>query len=233
MLFPGFALLLTLLVIFIFTGISNADIPAPQRRKYVRNTAAIAALWLMYVATLAGTGFLRDYSPPPRIALFLILPAFVFIAYFFFSKKFEDLIRGIPPAWPVYLQTFRIGVELLILGIYLKGLAPVEPTLEGYNFDILAGITAPVVAYWGFQRKLMPSRVLKLWNYLGLLLLANVVSIFMTLILKPALWGYPEIPIRPEFGTMPYMLIPSVLMPLAVFLHFFSLAQLRGELERG
>ncbi len=233
MLFPGFALLLTLLLVLLLTGLSRAGVPATQRRKYVRNTAAIAALWLMYVATLAGTGFLRDFSPPPRIALFLILPAFAFIAYFFFSKKFDDLIRGIPPAWPVYLQTFRIGVELLILGIYLQGLAPVEPTLEGYNFDILAGLTAPVVGYFGFQRKLAPRWMLKLWNYLGLILLANVVGIFMSLILKPALWGYAEIPVRPEFGAMPYMLIPAVFMPLAFFLHCFSLAQLRLGLERG
>ena len=227
MLTLGFALLLTLLLLLIFTALSKADIPAELRKIYIRNVAAGAALWLMYAATLAGAGFFQDYSLPPRIPLFLIFPLFAFMAYFFFSKKFEDLIRGIPPAWPVYLQSFRIAVELLILGVFLNGLVSYEPTFEGYNFDILAGISAPAIAWLGFQRKVLPVWVLKLWNYLGLLLLANVVLIFLTLLFQPEIWGYTATTISPEFGTMPYLLIPAVYMPLAVFLHFFSLAQLR------
>jgi hypothetical protein len=227
MLFIGFSLLLIAVLLFLFAGISKADLPATQRKKYVRRLAAGAMIWLIYAATMATTGFFQELSPPPRIALFLILPAFAFIAYFFFSKNFEDLIQGVPPAWPVYLQSFRVAVEVLILGIFLEGLIPFEPTFEGYNFDILAGLSAPFVAYFGLQQKKLPVWALKLWNYLGLLLLLNVVSIFLSLLLKPTLWGYASTPIRPEFGMMPYLLIPAVLMPLAVFLHFFSLAQLR------
>ncbi|MBK8192304.1 MAG: hypothetical protein IPK76_03610 [Lewinellaceae bacterium] len=211
-----------MLILLILTALSKADLSAALRKKYVRGFAAGTALWLMYMATLAGAGVFKNLEPPPRIVLFLIFPAFVFIAYFFWSKKFEALLRGIPPAWPVYLQSFRIAVELLILGVFLKGLATFEPTLEGYNFDILAGISAPIIAWLGFQRRVLPAWVLKYWNYAGLLLLVNVVGIFMTLMLKPTLWGYASTPIQPEFGTMPYLLIPAIFMPLAVFLHFFT-----------
>jgi len=61
------------------------------------------------------------------------------------------------------------------------------------------------------------------------LLLANVVIIFNTLILRPSLWGYAESPVKPEFGALPYLLVAAAFMPLAVFLHFFSLAQLRRQ----
>lgn len=227
MLTVGFYLLLALLIALIYSGLQNMPLPAETRRKYVRGFALATTAWLAYMYAMDATGVLQIFTPPPRIVVFLILPAFAAIAWFFFSNKFETLIRAIPPAWPVYLQAFRIGVELLILGVYLKGLGSIEPTLEGYNFDMLAGLTAPFVAYFVFQRKAAPKKAALAWNIFGLLLLANVVIIFNTLFLKPELWGYATSPIKPEFGTMPYLLIPGLYMPLAVFLHFFSIAQLK------
>lgn len=229
MLTAGFYLLLALLFIAIFMGIQKSLLPYETRRKYVRGFAVASAVWLGYMYAMDATGVLQIFTPPPRIVVFLILPAFATIAWFFFSKKFEDLIRAMPPAWPVYLQAFRIGVEILILGVYLKGLGSIEPTLEGYNFDMLAGITAPFVAYFVLQRKAVPKKAALAWNIFGLLLLANVVIIFNTLFLRPEWWGYAGSPIKPEFGTMPYLLIPGLYMPLAVFLHFFSIAQIRRE----
>jgi len=43
--------------------------------------------------------------------------------------------------------------------------------------------------------------------------------------LAPQIRGYEYSPISPEFGEMPYLLIPGVYMPCAVFMHIFSLAQ--------
>ena len=221
----GFYLLLATLMALMFTGLQKAELPAPVRQKYMRSFAIGAVVWFTYIAALTATGFFQVFSVPPRIALFLILPAFAFMAYFFLSRKHEDLLRAVPPSWPVYLQSFRIAVEILILGMFWKGLATEEPTLEGYNFDMLAGMSAPAVAYLAFQRKALPRQVVKIWNICGLLLLANVVIIFNTLILRPSLWGYAASPVKPEFGTLPYLLVAAVFMPLAVFLHFFSLAQ--------
>ena len=227
MLVPEFYLLLGALVALAFLGLQKAELPRPLRQKYLRNAVIGTALWLAYASALAATGFFQVFTVPPRIALFLILPLFAGMAYFFLSKKAGPLLRAVPPSWPVYIQTFRIAVECLLLGMFWKGLVSSEPTLEGYNFDMLAGSTAPIVAYLVFQRKAVPIQVLKIWNIAGLLLLANVVLIFNTLLLKPALWGYDVSPVRPEFGTMPYLLVAGVFMPFAVFMHVFSLAQIR------
>lgn len=223
--------MLFLLLALIFTGLQKSSLPVETRRKYMRGLATGISGWLLYAYALSASGFFQVYTVPPRIALFLILPLFAGMAYFFLSKKFEDLIRAVPPAWPVYLQSFRIIVEILILGMFWQGFASVEPTLEGYNFDILAGLTAPFVAFFIFQRKMVPRKVAMAWNIFGLLLLANVVIIFNTLILRPSLWGYTTSPVKPEFGTMPYLLVAGVFMPLAVFMHFFSIAQLNRQIE--
>lgn len=221
----GFYTMLAALLALVVAGLQNVNLPQPVRQRYTRRFLLGAGIWLTYMAAVAATGFFQVFSAPPRLVVFLVLPAFAFTAYFFLSKKHEDLIQAVPPSWPVYLQSFRIAVEILLLGVYWKGLGSVEPTLEGYNFDMLAGMTAPAVAYLAFQRKAMPLQLVKLWNICGLLLLANVVIIFNTLVLRPSLWGYAVSPVKPEFGTMPYLLVAAVFMPLAVFMHFFSLAQ--------
>ena len=225
----GFAALLGALYGLVFWGLQKAKLLPETRHRYIRNVTIGSILWLVYMSALAGTGFFRVFTMPPRIGLFLILPLFAGIAYFFLRKKHAVLAQAIPPAWPLYLQSFRIAVELLILGMFWRGMFPVEPTMEGYNFDILAGLTAPVVAYLAFQRKAISRQIVRWWNILGLVLLANVVIIFNTLLLKPALWGYDSSPVNPAFGAMPYLQIAGIFMPLAVFLHFFSLAQMRNK----
>ncbi|MBK9017345.1 MAG: hypothetical protein IPM82_26655 [Saprospiraceae bacterium] len=222
MLVPGFYLLLSALLAVLFIGLNNARVSTKSLGWFGIGAAA----WLCYIAGLASTGFFQVFTMPPRFPIFLVLPAFVFIGWFFWSGRAEHLLRAVPKHQPIYLQSFRIVVELLILGMFKKGMATYEPTLEGYNFDMVMGLTAPFVAWLVFNKKWLPEKLALIWNYIGLLALANVVFIFISLFVKPQLWGYAETPVSPEFGTMPYLLIPAVYMPLAVFLHVFSIRQL-------
>jgi hypothetical protein len=45
------------------------------------------------------------------------------------------------------MQTFRIGVELLLHRLYLDGLAPRVVTYQGGNMDIWIGLSAPLIAW--------------------------------------------------------------------------------------
>ena len=188
-----------------------------------------AGLWLTYIAVLAHFGVFRSFAPPPRIPLLLILPAFATMFWFFKTGRHQPLLQGVPRWQPVVFQTFRIGVEFLILGVVLRGLGPKEPSFEGYNFDILTGLTAPLMALLVYKWKALSEKWVFGWNLMGLLWLVNVVFIFVSLGVAPQIWGYAQIPISPDFGEMPYLLIAGVFMPLAVFMHAFSLAQLRNR----
>lgn len=184
-----------------------------------------AAVWLVYAGTLAHFGVFRDFSAPPKIPLLLVLPAFAFIFWFFKTGRHRPLLHAVPRWQPVAFQSFRIVVEVLILGIAMLGLGSKEPTMEGYNFDIISGVTAPLVVLLAFRWKVLPEKWVFWWNIMGLFWLANVVFIFISLGVAPQLWGYQQPPISPEFGEMPYLLIPGIYMPCAVFMHVFSLAQ--------
>ena len=48
-------------------------------------------------------------------------------------------------------------------------------TFEGTNFDIISGITAPFIYYFGYVRRSAGRKLLIAWNIMCMLLLANVV----------------------------------------------------------
>jgi len=187
------------------------------------------ALWLGYVGVLAHFGVFRDFSLPPRIPLLTVLPALGFVFWFFKTGRHRALLHRVPRWQPVVFQAFRIWVEFLILGAALRGLGSQEPTMEGYNFDIITGITAPVVALLVYRWQVLSERWVFWWNVMGLLWIVNVVFIFISLIGFPQVWGYAQTTISPDFGQMPYLLIPAFFMPSAVFMHVFSLMQLRAK----
>ena len=98
--------------------------------------------------------------------------------------------------------------------------------IEGYNFDMIFAFTAPLVAYGVYVKKWFSKKVVLIWNYIGLGILASVIFVFMTVIYKPEIYG-SDIPLLPlEAFTYPYVLIAGFLMPVAVFLHVLSIVQL-------
>lgn len=222
MLETGFYALLVFIVLGLAFAFRVAAVRSGKAAKYAatisRRTIAFFIAWTIYLFIAVEAGAFKELKSPPSIVLFAILPAFAVIVIVNIARDTRFLFHHTPVVWILYLQGFRVLVELLIHGVYRKGLGPVEATFEGYNFDIVAGATAVLMA-WAYARKKVSNKMVIAWNILGLLLLVNIVTIFNTMILKPQLWGYAETPIHPDFATMPYLLIAGVFMPIAVFLH--------------
>ena len=53
-------------------------------------------IWQVYILIIASSGFLISYSFPPRFALFLIIPSFVFTGIFLYKNKNHKWIQNIP-----------------------------------------------------------------------------------------------------------------------------------------
>lgn len=227
MLQTGHYILLVVILVVIGFGFNraatNASYTEDKRKKLLYGYTAFIAVWVLYVSVLASTGFLADYSLPPKIAVFTILPAFGIIGWFFRVKKFKNIILAFPISLTVYFQSFRIIVELLIWGIAKEGFTPELVSFNGRNFDILAGLTAPIIGYWAYSRKAISHKVVIIWNICCLMLLVNIVFIFLSLIIKPEIWGYSDIPITMDFPRLPYVYIAAFFMPAAVFMHIFSI----------
>jgi len=136
------------------------------------------------------------------------------------SKGGKELLRTIPPHWIVYLQSFRIVVEITLWLSVVRGLLPVQMSFEGRNFDILSGLFAIPVGYYCLVKKSWPSWTVLLYNIGGLLLLLNIVLIAVFSMPTPLRLFHNE-PANTLIGQFPFIFLPVLLVPLAYTLHIF------------
>jgi len=215
-----FYLLTTILITTLSLILHNAGI---KTRGFFIGIVA----WITYIFVIGASGVLRDFSLPPRIPLLLVIPAFGIMSWIFLTGLYRPLLGTIPRWLPMVFQSFRIWVEFLLLGIHLKGLASEEPTMAGYNFDILVPISGLILAFLVYKKGILSEKWVLVWNVMGLCILASVVFIFITLGVFPAIWGYEVTTVSPKFGDMPYPLVAGFFMPVAVMVHVFSMVQVR------
>jgi len=199
---------------------------ATGRRPLILLLAA-TLLWVLLIEILALKGVWSDFSQlPPRMLIVFVIPLLTTI-YLLNSKTFTRVLQAVPVPLFFYLQSFRILVELLLWYSYRHQLVPVQITLEGSNYDLITGITAPVMG-WLMQR--YPRMVVLgvCWNLAGLALLANVV-ITAFLSLPTPFRHFMNEPSTAILVRFPFVILPGLLVPLAYTLHCFSLKQLIGN----
>jgi hypothetical protein len=185
--------------------------------------AAGLIAWLGATAALVQSDVLSDWTArPPRWPLLplITLGTFVLLGQ---TRTFRRLLAEIPPWQPVALQTFRMGVELAFWRLSLEGIAPVQVTFEGRNFDGLVGLTAPIVAA-GIAFGWFGPRMTIAWNLFGLAMLVNAIGTVATSTPGPLQLNWPGEAFT-AIATWPVIWIPALLAPVGIFLHFVSIRQ--------
>ena len=218
-----------LLAVFLILVILRSTMHLADDNKKYKNLplsmTIFIAMWLIYLSVLSYTELLTDFSMPPKIPLMVVLPLIVLIVFSLFKKATADFVAITSVSWLIYIQSFRIIVELIIWGAYKQGIVPIQTTFEGYNFDVVVGLTAVPLAYYAKRSKISP-KVLILWNIASLLILANTVWYFISTAYFPELPGHDSTMVDPAFAKLPYLLIAGFFMPLALFIHALSIKQL-------
>lgn len=182
------------------------------------------AFWLIFTAVLALGGFYLNVGGfPPRFA-FAPLPALLFIIFLFVFFR-RNFIENLPLRILTLLQVVRIPVEIVLWWLFQNGLVPEIMTFEGRNFDILAGITAPVVFWLAFRNGKTNRPLLIGWNIACLILVTNIVTTaILSLPTSFQQFGIDQ----PNRGVLyfPYIWLPAIIVPIVLFSHFASLWQL-------
>ncbi|MGZ3952785.1 MAG: hypothetical protein ACXVBZ_15395, partial [Flavisolibacter sp.] len=110
----------------------------------------VVFVWMFLQAAVAATGFFTvTDSIPPRFVLLLSLPL-AGIALTFFTRRGRSFLEGFDLQQLSLLHSIRIGVEVVLFLLFLNKALPQLMTFEGRNFDLIAGLTAPLVYYYGF-----------------------------------------------------------------------------------
>ncbi|WP_158620439.1 MULTISPECIES: hypothetical protein [Corallococcus] len=198
---------------------------APSATRLGLAVVSVFALWLGATALLASSGVLSVQSARPSPWPLLPLSAITVLLVLGRTPLAKTLLANTPRYWPIAAQSFRIAVELILFAWHQDGRAPTQVTFEGRNFDILVGLTAPLVAWLVATNRVAPKLVL-LWNVLGLAVLANTIFTVATSAPGPLHLDWPGVPFT-AIATWPVIWLPALLAPLAVFLHVMSLCQNR------
>lgn len=181
--------------------------------------------WVALLGLLSLEGYFANFkSLPPRLFPALIVPL-VGGLLFLRSAGGRELLARTPPQWPIYLQSFRIVMEIILWLLYLQHRAPAIMTFEGRNVDILVGLTAIPVGYLCWVRRAWPARVAFWWNVAGICILLNVVVHAQLSAPTPFRVFVTDPPVT-FIGYWPYILLPGFLVPLAWLGHAASLIQL-------
>jgi hypothetical protein len=225
----GWLLLTTVCLVVILTGLNKALKETGWEKSYCRKiwirATVFILIWTGLLLMLSNNGFFSDFSKlPPRPALVILMPL-PFILLTALSKKGTQFLQSVPPQWLIWMQSFRIVVELLLLVAFIKGRLPVQMTFEGRNFDIITGLLALPVGYVIARRKSHSKNVAIGFNILGFLLLLNILVIAVLSMPTPFRYFMNE-PSNTLVAQFPFILLPGVLVPLAYCLHIFSLRQL-------
>ena len=200
-------------------------------RQSVSETAAAKilafalAFWLIFQAMLGLGGFyLETETVPPRLMLFGVFPALLtIILYFIFARK--NFIEQLPLKTLTLLHIIRIPVEIVLFWLFQQKMIPQLMTFEGRNFDILSGLTAPVVVWLAFRGGTVNRNLLIVWNLLALGLLFNIVINAILSLPSPFQQFAFDQPNRAVL-YFPFLWLPTVIVPLVLFSHLISLWQL-------
>jgi len=212
-------------LLFFHWIIRDSNIEAVRKRANI--VLLVLMIWLIIQAGLAiGNVYSSDTtSVPPKILLFGVAPMLLTIILLFITKKGGLFIDSLPLKNITWLNIIRIPVELVLLELFIHKAVPQLMTFEGRNFDVLSGITAPFVAYFGFTKKVLNRKIILAWNFICLALLANIVInavLSAPFFLQRFAFDQPNIAIL----YFPFNWLPAFIVPVVLFGHLVSIRQL-------
>jgi hypothetical protein len=187
----------------------------------------VSLFWLVLQTILAVNNVYNTHTDvlPPKIFIFGILPILVWMLYLFYSKKGKVFIDNLPQQNLVLISVVRIPVEIILYLLFVYKTIPEIMTFEGRNFDILAGITALFVYYFGFIKKNISKKVVFIWHFISLGLLLNI--IIHAILSTPTpfqQFGFSQ----PNIAILhfPFCWLPTFIVPVVLFSHLICIKQL-------
>jgi hypothetical protein len=182
-------------------------------------------LWLIIQTVVGLSGFYTITDTMPPRFLLLAFPPLLFIIGLFVTSKGRKYLDSLEPKSLTILHIIRIPVELVLLWLFINKAVPKLMTFEGRNFDIVAGLTAPVIYYFGSIKQQISRKIMLLWNIICLGLLFNIVVIAVL----SAPFPFQQLAFdQPNIAVLyfPFVWLPCCVVPLVLLSHLATIRQL-------
>lgn len=174
------------------------------------------------------TGFYTVTDTIPPRFLLLVLPPILFIIGLFTTSKGRQYVDRLDAKTLTVLHTIRIPVEIVLFWLFVNKTVPELMTFEGRNFDIISGLTAPIIFYFGYIRKQLDRKIILIWNFICLGLLINIVAnaiLSTPFPFQKFAFDQPNIAVL----YFPFNWLPSCVVPLVLLSHLATIRQLIND----
>ncbi len=207
--------IITLLTVWQFYNAANKS----------KTVIVCLSILLLLQAVIGLSGFYRvTQTFPPRFVL-LIGPGLIFSVVLLLTKWGKNFVDSLNIKKLTLLHTLRIPVEITLYFVCTAKLIPGLMTFEGNNYDILSGLSAPVIFYLVFVSKKLNNKALLVWNFVCLGLLINVLIIAILSAQTP----FQQLAFdQPNIGVtfFPFVWLPAVVVPIVFLSHLAAIRQL-------
>jgi len=212
---------ITFLLIVILTGLLFIN---STRNK--KTASIIIIVWLTVTGILAYNIFFTDTSGMPPRFTFAIAPPLILIIALLVSKKGQSFTDKLDLRKLTLLHIIRIPVEIILYWLAANKVVPELMTFAGRNFDIVSGITAPLIYFICFNGSQVKNRgLLLVWNFICLALLLNIVSnavLSAPFIFQQFAFDQPNIAVL----YFPFIWLPCFIVMLVLLSHLVAIKRL-------
>jgi hypothetical protein len=188
----------------------------------------IAAVWgVIVVAVAALGGFAQGVAGPvpmPPLAFLFFLT--LLFGSWFASRKFRTAVLSLPLPALVGVNAARLGGIFFLILTYDGRLSKPFGPAAGWG-DIVVGALAIPLAVVAAGAAVRYYTWLRLWNWLGALDLINAVTLGLLSAPGTPFRVFTEDPGTSAMATLPWVMVPAMLIPLYFFIHFAVGVKLR------
>ena len=199
---------------------------AAGARRAALLAALLSAAWMTGTWIAAARGTLRDFSATPPPFFFLVVAILGIAGTVGLGNVGRRIASGIPLWVLVAAQSFRLPLELAMHRMAERGIMPEIMSYSGRNFDIVTGATAIPVAL-AIATRLGGRRLALAWNFLGLALLINVVTVAILATPRFQYFGPEQVNVWVTYP--PFVWLPAVLVLAALLGHILVFRACRSE----
>lgn len=178
-------------------------------------SSALVVVWFALWGALAATGVLARFDVRPA-PLALMMAASLLGGLALGLSPIVARVTQALPLWALVLvQGFRFPLELLMHRAASEHVMPSVLSWSGYNFDVITGASAFMVAYVS-RRGASPSRAAWawLWNIYGSLCLVAIAVV--AVLSAPNLAAFGPEQVNTWVTRWPFVWLPSVLVVFAI-----------------
>jgi len=190
---------------------------------------SLIIIWSILQAILAYSGFYQNaQAMPPRFGLILI-PTTLIIIYSLLPKQRRNILKRRNIKVSTFLHVIRLPVEIVLLQLFIHKMVPELMTFEGRNFDIIMGITAPIIGFL-YVKQWIGKKGLLVWNILGLCLILFILfNGLLSAELPFQQFGFEQP--NKALSYFPFVLLPATVVPIVLWTHLTDIAKLTKEIR--